>query len=125
MTSKQPVCLLICFLLSSFSLVDLVFKEGGDFQGGCCVCFMFMIVTCMSFVFHRFTTNPRAQMGFPILLLLGLVVAALFLIFLVCVISICCVNLCCPSESVHPYNQRSYVIGQSPYVIGQREGDFV
>lgn len=32
MTSKQPVCLLICLLLSSFSLFDLVFKEGATFK---------------------------------------------------------------------------------------------
>lgn len=107
-------CLFVWFVLGAFCVTCR------------CYCRLFWAVTCL-FFFHRFTTDlhTHTQMGFSILLLLGLVVAALFLIFLVCVLSICFVNLCCPSESVHPYNQRPYVIGQSPYVIGQRQDDFV
>lgn len=107
-------CLSVWFVLGAFCVTCR------------CYCRLFWAVTCL-FFFHRFTTDlhTHTQMGFSILLLLGLVVAALFLIFLVCVLSICFVNLCCPSESVHPYNQRPYVIGQSPYVIGQRQDDFV
>lgn len=80
----------------------------------------------MPFVFHWFTTNPlHKQLGFPILLLLGLVVAAVFLLSCLCAVHIMCESLLSIRESVHPYNQRSYVIGQSPYVIGQCEDDFV